>query len=274
MTDRVKPIFVVPLPLFDITSPNEAPGYAGANVGRFKAAGVVYRSSGAGSVTLRGNFGGSGTVEPDIDFVALLGTNATAATTARLKLGSTPSETTSNPAYDSLPQLIRSPAPAAERQDGLSHWHFPLPSLQAAGPNNRFWEIAITNHTGDFEASMLVIGKRVQSGRFYNQGEQFGAQDLGSLEIGNWGVLEDTGGKVVPTIDFTLAWETEAKFETEFRPIMQRGQREMLYCCFDPADTAYRQARTFFGVLRRPLVATGARKPGVYSQDFSITSLI
>mgnify|MGYP001801226396 FL=1 len=74
--DRGKPLFVVPLTLFDITSPNEQAGYPAVNVGRHKAAGVVYRSTGSGSVVLRGNFGGSGTVQPELDFVALLGTNA------------------------------------------------------------------------------------------------------------------------------------------------------------------------------------------------------
>lgn len=274
MPDREKPIFVVPETLDGITSDNAQSGHPAINVGRHKAAGVVYKSSGATSVNLKGHFGSSGTVEPEIDFVALLGTNAQAGTTARFKLGSSTGNAASGAGYDSGAQTIRSPAPVAERPDGLSHWFWEVPSIGPSA-NTRFWQIDIGGHSGDFQASMLIIGKKVQSSKFYNPDYQFGTQDLGKADVGQWGVVEDSGGKILRTIDFTLGWEDEAQFEASFRPMMERvGQRQPVYCCFDPAATAYRQARTYFGLLRKPLVARGIRKPKTYSQEFSILSLI
>lgn len=266
-----KPIIMRPYAFSSLSSDNARAGYGAVNAGRFKAAGVVYRSDGSTNVNLKGHFGAGGL---PIDFVALLSCNATSSTTARFKLGSSAANAASGVSYDSGAQVIRSPAPAVERADGLSHWFWELPSA-VSGSGANYCQLDIGSHTGDFEASMLVVGKKVQADRSYNLDYGFGADDLGGADLSNWGVVEDTGGVVRRSLDFALAWESEAKFETEFRPLIETvGQREPVYVCLDPQATSYRQARTYFGLLKRPLFARGSRRPGTFLQEYSIISLV
>lgn len=272
MADREKPLICLPMALDEIVCGNAQPGYYADHLARHDAAGVVWRTDGNSNVWAAGRFaGGSST----IDFVALLLTNADASTKARLRLGNGFDDAASGGEGDSTASLIRSPTPSVERRDGLSHWFFAFDAPVTA----THWHLEITDHTGDFQASALVIGSKVVPSRFYNLDYSRGMRDLGDFKIGRWGVPEDTGGQTQRTIEFALGWIDEAEFEDSFLPMMERlrdanGNLVPLYCCFDPAASSYRQSRTYFGYLGKPLVARGIRKPKTYTQEFSIVSLI
>lgn len=259
-----KPLFVAPLALGTIATGNETSGFPASNLGETDAAGLVWKSTGATNVWARGDMGSS----QSINFAALMSANALAGTKLRLRLGTTQAEVDGTAPYDSgVLDLI---SPARTRTDGLYHSHLELPSTVTA----RWWRIDITGHTGDFQASSLVLGKSAQPSRFYNPDFEFGAEDLGEVEIGRFGVVDLTPGNILRTLNFTLEWQSEAEFEATFRPIMeQMGRTKPIWVCLDPDSTTYRQAKTYLGFLRKIPFATGLRKPGLLSQEFSFLSL-
>ncbi|MFK5283988.1 hypothetical protein ACI3PL_30865, partial [Lacticaseibacillus paracasei] len=73
---------------------------------------MIWQTAGAGSIWARGTF----TTAKEVDFVALLGTNATETTRCSIKLGDSQAEVDGAADYDSGFQTIRSPAIA--REDG------------------------------------------------------------------------------------------------------------------------------------------------------------
>ena len=84
-----------------------------------------------------------------------------------------------------------------------------------------------------------------------------------------------TDGYVLRTISFTLWWVSKEEHETMFAPMLRRlGASKVVFCCFDPAPTVDRQARTYLGWLGRPPFATGAVKPRTVSLQFAIRSII
>lgn len=260
-----KPFFVVPLNLGTITTGNEASGYSAAFLQRRKTIGLTWKSIGNTSLWVRGNFGSA----LPVDFMSLISANALPGTQIRLRLGSTQAAVDGTAAYDSgaVPFIN----PAITREDGLYHSHLELPSVQTY----QWWRIDITGHTGDFQAANLVLGQKMTPGRFYNQDFEYGARDLGDLAFGRFGVVDETPGAVLRTIGFTLGWTTEAEFETLFRPMIEKiGRRGLVFCCFDPTATVYRQARTYLGVLDKLPFARGIRKPNTFTMDWLIVSLI
>ncbi len=53
------------------------------------------------------------------------------------------------------------------------------------------------------------------------------------------------------------------------------GTRNPALWCFDPDPTTYRQAKTYFGTVKEnPFSVGGKVKPGIFSREFSILSLI
>lgn len=265
-----KPIFVIPHDLGTIESGNVLAGYSANHLNRHKAIGLAWRTDGNSNIWARGDFGETKTVE----FWAVLSANAQAGTQMRLRLGPTQDavDGVGSPppgTYDST--AVDFISPSITREDGKYHSHYELETSM----NVRWWRLDITGHTGDFEASMLILGEKVIPTRYYNLDFQFGVQDLGSVDITRFGVVNEEPGVIFRTVEFTLGWQTEAEFEASFRPMMERlGSRGVVYCCFDPDATTYRQAKTYFGWLRKPPFAKGIRKPQTYEQEFSILSMI
>jgi hypothetical protein len=263
-----KPLFVEPLDLGTIAAGNETAGHEAVLLNRFKAIGLTWKSSGNTDVWARGEFA----AEQTIDFCAIIAANALAGTKFRLRLGASQADVDGSSApYDSGDLDFIATAPRITPDDGLYHSHLELDAPQAA----TWWRIDITGHTGDFEASMLVLGLKVVPSHFYNSDFEFGEQDLGDVSIGRFGVLDEQPGNVWRTLDFTLGWQSADEYEASFRPMLRRlGKRGVVYVCFDPADTQDRMAKTYMGALTKPAVAKGNKKPRTFTQEFAILSFI
>jgi len=265
MTDLRKPLFVIPHDLGAMAAGDVATGYAVENLNRHKAIGLTWRTASDTSIWARGDM----STAKAIDFCSIVSANAQAGTTIRLRLGDSQAEVDGTADYDSGAVALINPS--ITRADGLYHSHLELPSLQT----KRWWRIDIGGHTGPFEASHLVLGERIQPSRFYNLDFEYGVKDLGGMEWTRFGVPNEDEGVVFRSITFTLAWITEAEFEADFRPMMEAlGKRGVVYCCFDPEATIYRQARTYMGVFGKLPFARGVRKPRTFSMDFQIDSFI
>jgi len=259
-----KPIFVMPLAFASLTSDSNASGHPVDSLGEHKALGLTWKSGAYGDHWIRGQFDRPRA----IDFCALVSANAELGTQVRLRLGSTMAQVDGTAPHDSgtLPFI----SPAIEREDGLYHSHLELPAPVTASA----FRIDITGHSGPFEASMLVMGQKIEPSRFYNWDREFGVKDMGSGDFTPWGVFNEQPGVIMRTIDFTLGWQTETEFEDRFRPMIEQlGTRRPLYLVFDPEPHAARQAKTYMGVLSKPGFARGTRRPG-FTQDFSILSMI
>lgn len=260
-----KPIFVVPLDLGTVISGNVTPGYAVGSLNRHKALGLVWKTSGASNVWARGRFD----AEQAIDFCAMIAANAQPGTNIRLRLGNTQAEVDGTAPYDS--GAVDFISPAITRSDGLYHSHLELDSPV----NATWWRIDITGHTGDFQASHLILGEKMETDRFYNLDFERGVNDLGSIDFGRWGVADEQEGAIFRTLDFSLSWETEATYQTKFGPMLEKlGKRGVVYVCFDPEPGPYRQAKTYLGWLAKSPFARGVRKPGTLSFEYSINSMI
>ena len=265
MTTIRKPFFVVPLDLGEIVCGNALSGNSVDNLGRHNAVALTWKTNGNTNLWARGDFGSA---QP-VDFMTLIQANALPGTTIRLRLGSTQAEVDGIAPYDSGALSLISPA--ITRDDGLYHSHLEISSVQTY----RWWRIDIGGHTGDFEASSLVLGTRIEPSRYYNFDFEYSVKDLGDLSFGRFGVFDETPGAILRQVDFTLAWQSEAEFEASFRPMIEKlGRRGIVYCCFDPEATTYRQARTYMGVFDKPPFARGIRKPRTFQQDYAIVSLI
>ncbi len=263
MADPRKPLFVIPLDLGTIVSGNVAPGYSVFHLNRPKAAGLVWRSDGNSNVWVRGDFGAI----REVDFCALMAANAQAGTTIRLRLGTTQAEVDGTAPYDS--GTLAFIDPAITREDGLYHSHLEVGSVQ----NARWWRIDIGGHTGDFQASTLVLGKKAAPTYLYNQDYEFGVEDFGSIDVTRFGVMDEEPGVIFRALGFTLGWTTEAELEDTFRPMLEKlGGRGAIYVCFTPEATTKRQARTYLGIMRKPPTARGIRKPFTFAQEFEILS--
>ena len=260
-----KPLFVIPLDLGSIATGNETAGYPASNLNRHKAIGLTWKSTGNSNVWARGDFGS----DKPVNFMALVAANALAGTQVRLRLGTSQAEVDGAAPYDSAAQTFISPS--ITREDGLYHSHLEIGSVQTY----RWWRIDITGHTGDFQAADLVLGQSFSPSRYYNFDYERGIEDMGDLNISRWGVFDEDPGVIFRTIGFTLGWQTEAEFEDLFRPMLEKlGKRGVLYLVFDPEATAYRQSKTYMGVMRKPPVARGIRKAATYTQDYEMLSMI
>lgn len=260
-----KPIFIIPHDLGTIATGNAQSGFPVTHLNRHKAIGLVWKTTGNTNVWARGQFSASRA----IDFCAIVSANALAGTQFRLRLGTSQAQVDGTAPYDSGALTFISPS--ITREDARYHSHLEIGTVQ----NATWWRIDITGHTGDFQASNLVLGRKVEPSRFYNADFEFGVEDLGSAEFGRFGVMNEEPGVILRTATFSLGWQTEAEFEASFRPMMEKlGKRGILYTIFDPEPTTYRQSKTFMGILRKPLFARAMRKPKTYQQDFDILSFI
>lgn len=260
------PFAVIPTPLGTIATGNEQTAKPAVHLNEFMDIGMTWRSTGNTNLWVRGDFGSA----KPIDFVSMLDANALAGTTIRVRLGDTQTHVDGTAPYDSTALPFISPSIA--RNDGLYASHLQLPSLQT----RRWWRIDIAGHTGDFEVANLVMGQRATPARYYSSGFERGVQDQGDITIGRWGVADISDGLIMRTLRFELGWLDEAEYENTFAPLVESlGKRNVALWCFDPAATVYRQARTYFGWLKdSPLGIGGKFKPGTYSQEYSILSLI
>lgn len=265
MTIR-KPIFVVPLDLGTIVSGNVRSGYSVLHLNRHKAIGLVWRTEGASNVWARGWL----SADQSIDVCAIVAANALPGTQIRLRLGASQGDVDGGSApYDS--GAVDFISPVIARDDGLYHSHLELSAPQTA----RWWRIDITGHTGDFQASNLVLGLKSETDRFYNYDFAMGVEDLGSIDFGRYGVLDEQEGAIFRTIDFTLGWETEATFQSKIRPMLEKlGKRGVVWFCFDPEPGIYRQAKTYMGWFQKVPITKGIRKPATFALDYSILSMI
>lgn len=260
-----KPFFVVPLDLGTMTTGNETAGYPAINLKRFKAPGLTWKTTGNTNCFVRGDFGSAKAV----NYIAIVSANALVGTQFRLRLGTSQAAVDGTAGYDSAATTFISPS--ITREDGLYHAHFELPSTQTF----QWWRVDITGHTGDFQAAKLILGTKITPSKFYNIDYEYGVKDLGDLSFNRWGVFDEEPGVIFRTVAFTLAWQTEAEYETSFRPMLEKlGKRGVVFCCFDPTANTYRQARTFMGVFEKVPGARGVRKAATLAQDFSITSYI
>jgi hypothetical protein len=142
----------------------------------------------------------------------------------------------------------------------------------------RWWRIDIGGHTGDFEASMAILGQRLIPANYYSPGWSMGVEDLGNVEITRWGIPAEEDGLIFRSLSFRLGWMSEVDFETKFRPLSEKlGKRGVALWCFDPSPSPYRQAKTYLGWVRNSLVATHSinTPAGIkYEQEFDILSMI
>lgn len=259
------PFMFTPHPLPSIATGNERAEKPAIHLAQHKHIGMTWRSTGNGSLWIRGDFGASRVV----DFVALLQANAIAGTTIRVRLGTTQAQVDGTALYDSgaLPFI----SPAITREDGLYHSHLEIASPVTA----RWWRIDIAGHTGDFEAAMAILGQKIAATHYYDKGFELGVQDLGELEYGRWGVPEENEGLIFRTVAFKLPWVVGTEFEGGWRPLIEKvGKRKPVFLCFDPQATANRQAKTYFGTFSDAPFATAGVKPGTYSMEVSLLSYI
>lgn len=279
-----KPFFVVPLDLGTIATGNETAGYPATSLNRHKAIGLTWKSSGTANLYVRGQLSAAKLV----DFCSIVSANAQVGTQFRLRLGNSQAEVDGAAVYDSGWQTF---VPSFEGVDGsatldlnfttqsfqvrtlpsTAHSHLELTTAVAV----TWWRIDIQGHTGDFQAADLVLGKKVTPSRYYNFDYEYGVEDMGGMEVTRLGVMNEEPGVVMRTLNFTLAWQSEAEFESDFRPLMETlGKKGIVFCCFDPTASEYRRSRTYMGVFRTALFAKGVRKPRTFQQDFEILSFI
>lgn len=260
------PFAVVPLDIGTIATGNQlATTNPATHLGKFRYIGVTWKSSGNSNLWIRGDFGSA----KRIDFISMLLANALPGTTIRVRLGDSQAQVDGTAPYDStaLPFI----SPSISREDGLYHSHLELDSVQT----RRWWRIDISGHTGDFEASKLIMGEKITPTRFYDNDFEFGISDTGGLDISRQGIIHEVPGKVMRTLQFTLAWLTQVEYETKFRPLVEKlGTRGQMYWCFDPQANAYRQSKSYFGIFSNAPFATGGIKPGNYAKEFQILSVI
>lgn len=258
-----KPIFVLPVDLGTIATGNERAEAPALHLNEHDSPGLVWRSNGNASVWARGQFPASQV----ISFCTLLEANALPGTDIRLRLGTSQAQVDGTAPYDS--GNVDFISPAVTRESGLYHSLLRFPAIDAT-----WWRIDITGHTGDFEAMSLVLGKEVQTSRFYDRGFQEGISDLGAIDYARWGVAMETDGTVFRTKEFKLSWVSEAEFAANFRKIMMQGKRGPVLLLFNPEETAQRQEEFFFGRFAQPPFAQNSRKPGTFAMEFSMLSML
>lgn len=260
-----KPFFVRPLSLGTIATNDAVAGYPVTHLDRREAMGLVWRAAAGTGAWARGQLAAG----QSIDFISMVAANAQVGTTIRVRLGTSQAQVDGTAPYDSGALTFISPA--TTRESGLYNSHLELGSAVTAS----WWRIDIGGHSGAFEAGGLVLGKKITPTRYYNSDFEYGVEDLGSADLTRFGVMDEEPGVILRTIGFTLAWQTEAEWETSFRPMQEAlGKRGILFCCFDPDANAYRQARTYMGLLRKPPFARGTRMNNMLSQDFELLSFI
>lgn len=234
------PFFVEPLP-FTVVSASSGPANRPAShLAEFSFVGMVWQSNAATEHYLELDFGKPVT----IDQVSLLNTNAQLGTRWYIAMGTSTVQASSGSApFTTFPAepVINPPSSGRDYYHGL---------LTFTPQTYRYMTIRVIDHSGTFEASMLVAGKRVTPQKYYEPEWESGPEDLGNLAFGRNGIPDISTGVVLRRIGFTLAWMTEQEHELTFSPMLRRlGRRNPVLLCFDPSLSLYRQDRTYFGTM-------------------------
>lgn len=258
-----RPIFVEPVDLGAIATGNERNESPAYHLNLHSSPGLVWRSNGGSNLWVRGQMPNA----TAIGFCSLLAANALPGTKIRLRLGSTQAEVDGTAPYDS--GAVDFISPAMTRDGGLYHSFLRFSEVVAT-----WWRIDITDHVNDFEGMSLILGKAVQTGRFYDRGWEYGSFDLGSIDYSRWGVALETEGNIGRSITFKLSWVSEAEFEANFRKIMLAGKRRPIFFCFDPQSAPERQEKIFFGRFGQLPFAVNTRKPGTFAMEFNLQSML
>lgn len=261
-----KPVFVDPIDLGAIATGSALTGNPVSNINRFETMGLTWKTADSpGTIYARGQLASS----KAISFLAILSANAQPGTTFRLRLGTSQAEVDGTAPYDSGAQTFISPA--ITRDDGLYNSYLKMADTE----NATWWRIDIGSHSGAFETGAVVMGEAIEPSRFYDKGFERGVEPLGSLDYNRFGVPDATPGVNLRTLLFTLSWLNEAEYEDTFAPLAQKiGTTQPIYCCFDPAVTAWRQNRTYFGTLGKAPFARGSAKPRTMAMELQIRSII
>lgn len=260
-----KPFAVLPLVLSNITTGNQRSNRPASHLGQVQYPAMRWETNDNTNLWVRGQFDGA---QHLVNFVSLMGANAQAGTTIRVRLGTTQAQVDGTAPYDSGAQPLI--APPNTRADGIYHSHLEIGTAQSAS----WWRIDIGGHTGDFSASTLIMGSKRTPARFYNRDREIGFEDLGELEISRNGVVAATPGVVLRTLLFRLQWVEEEEFWTLWAPLVQsKGRRQVVYWCFDPEPSIRRQDKCVLGFMARDLVMRGNDFPKANQMDFQIQGL-
>ncbi len=264
-----KPFAVIPNTFTVDATGNEKAHRLADHVAEFQNPGMVWETTGASNVWIRGSFSAAAS----IDFLGLIGTNATASTTMRLRLGDSLAEVDAAGDYDSGTVLIRDPDPA--NADGVYHGHLELDAIY----EKQWFRIDIGSHTGDFSCMAVVLGLKRQFADFYNGGPDgvtFGFEDMGDIELGAYGVVSENDGFVMRKLTMQFGWMTTADRVEKFSPLIKGlGKRGVALWCFDPEATDQRQDKTFFGWLTElPTFRPSTWKQDRWVSNYEILSMI
>lgn len=236
------------------------------------ASGVVFDAtsvaSGSGSVSVANGRYSNFIVVPAGTVSMLLGLQIISAgagsgrmTIADPMVALAPAPQSTHPAY----------VPGPNANDGVRHSHLELPSTVDAS----WWRIDINAHSGDFQASSLILGTKRTPGRFYNRDRELGYEDFGALEISRNGVIAETPGVVLKTMLFRLGWVSEEEFYSTWAPLFSaKGKRQCLFWCFDPDVNVRRQDKTFLGFMGRDLFMRGGTAPTQNEVDVQFRSIL
>lgn len=260
----VRPLFVRPYEGMAITAQNAATGFPASHLGVLRHSGLIWRSVTATPfITI--DLGESRA----IDFVGLLATNANPTTALRVRIGDTQAEVNAAGDHDSGAQIIRSPSVSLE--SGQYHSFYKLDSAIT----KRWVRIDISGHSGPFEASHLVIGESKTPEYFPSPDFEFGADDQTGFEIVAGGIASGADDLPNRTLRINFPWMTESDYETYFRHLVERhGVNRPFYLCQDPAETAFRMSRTYFGYFPTPPVTSATRIPTIMQFNAPMVSLI
>lgn len=198
----------------------------------------------------------------DIDLVALLGTNASAAATWRVRTADTQAGTSSAPAYDSG-SLSMSPQAV----------------LTGIGASNRWARIDIAdaaNADGYFDIGRLYLA----GGDTYWQpdlnvaeGWQLGVEDDSEVAVNLSGGLLTTPRNVRRVLRATFDFQSEAElYGNAYRLLTERGLGRDLLAIRDPAGS-YLAEQTVYGVLEssQPIVH---RAVALYAWNLTVRELV
>ena len=260
------PFAVAPLLIGTVTSGNARSNRPASNLGMLDQLGMTWKSDGPDNLWVRGQL-----FEPaEIDFVSLIGGAALPDTTIRVRLGTSAAEVDGNAAaFDSGTDPFIDPATTTA--NGLYHSHTELSNPATA----THWRIDVGNHTGDFEATGLVLGKRVTPTEYYDRDWERGVEDLGELNINRQGVVSERPGVVLRTLGFKLGWMNEDEYEDDFRPLIEGlATRGISYWCFNPFPNKRRQGRTYLGYFQNAPFVRAGPIDDIHTMDFRIRSII
>lgn len=257
------PFAVRPLALPSIATGNGIAANPVTNLGIFDLVNATWKSAGNSNLWVRVDFGSPQT----FDFVGLLATNAQSGTTMRVRVGDSQAEVDGTADYDSgTAQLWAS--------SGLGTKEFYHGYRDFTALTKQWLRIDIAGHTGDFEAGLLVVGKKVQPSRYYETAYERAVNDLGSVDFAANGTPYKVEGKILRTIGFQFNWITEAEMEAAFRPLDEAtGATKEVLWVFDPDAGPYRHDRIYYG-YQRDGGAIRKRAYNLFQKEFSVLSLI